>query len=812
MRVPIKWLSEYVTLSLPIADIAHRLTMAGLEVTGIERTGEEWDGIVVGHVVEVKKHPDADRLTLVSVDIGEEIFEVVCGAPNVARGQNIAYAKLGARLHFSGGARTGEKKKLKKAKIRGVESRGMVCSERELGLSDEHEGILVLSESAEKGQPLVDVLGDTVLDMDMKPNRADGLSVVGVARDVAALTGESLREPNFSFDALGGAIEGRASVEIQDPDLCARFTLAIIENININIDIGPSPAWMQEALLGAGMRPISKVVDITNYVMLELGQPIHAFDYDKVREHRIIVRRARQGEKLTTLDGKERTFTSEQLLITDPSGPIAVAGVMGGLDTEVTDETKTILLEVANFDPVNIRRTAMALKLPSEASRRFAWGIAPELAPIASRRVTKFLVELAGGKACEGLVDAYPRPSQPVTVSLPQKRIPQVLGIDPPEETIVSSLEALGFGVVFRNGGFDVEVPYWRRDVRCPDDVVEEVARMVGYETIPAAPLAGRVPPGVPQPVRELRERIQDVLVGAGMQEVITYPLTSMEVLARVVSPETLEAVVPLAVVNPLNVGEERMRTSLRASMLACVARNLRVTKEHLAFFEAARVYTPTTPTGPTEDALPRESEHVVGAVTGARLDRFGNTTDDHVDFFDAKAYIERLFDRLSVGVSFGATEDYGLLSGRIAEIRVADTVVGVVGQVHPKTAQAFGLGQDVYLLEVRLDELLPHVPPLAHYLPFSKYPAVVEDLAVVVDREQTAATVLAEIIAHPLVANARVFDEYTGEQVPVGKKSLAFAVSYQAPDRTLTDADVAKARERIVSRLRGRCGAELRS
>lgn len=799
MRVPIKWLSEYVTLTLPIADIAHRLTMAGLEVTGIERTGEEWDGVVVGHVLEVKKHPDADRLSLVSVDIGEATFEVVCGAPNVAAGQNIAYAKLGARLVD---AHTGEKKKLKKAKIRGVVSTGMVCSERELGLSDEHEGILVLSASTEKGQPLGDVFGDTVLDIDMKPNRADGLSVLGVARDVAALTGESLREPDFSFEALGGSIEGRASVEIQDPDLCARFTLAIIENI----EIGPSPAWMQEALLGAGMRPISNVVDITNYVMLELGQPIHAFDYDKIRDHSIIVRRARAGEKLTTLDGKERTLTPEQLLVTDPSGPIAVAGVMGGLDTEVSDDTKTILLEVANFDPVNIRRTAMGLKLPSEASRRFAWGIAPELAPLTSRRATKFLVELAGGKACEGLVDAYPKPSQPVTIALQKKRIPQVLGIDPPEEKIVSSLEALGFGVASRNDGFDVDVPYWRRDVRCGDDVVEEIARMVGYETIPAEPLAGRVPPGVPQPIRELRERIRDILVDSGMQEVITYPLTSMDVLERVVSPETLARVQPLAVINPLNVGEERMRTSLRASMLASVARNLRVTKQRLSFFEAARVYTPT------EEALPRESEHVVGAVTGARLDRFGNTTDEHVDFFDAKAYVERLFERLSVSASFGATEQYGLLSGRTAEIRVGDTIVGVVGQVHPKTAQAFGLGQDVYLLEVTLDELVPLVPPVAHYRPFSKYPAMVEDLAVVVDREQTAATILAEITGHPLVANARVFDEYTGEQVPEGKKSLAVAVSYQAPDRTLTDSDVAKARERIVSRLRARCGAELRS
>jgi phenylalanyl-tRNA synthetase beta chain len=799
MRVPIKWLREYVALTLPVEEIAQRLTMAGLEVTGIERTGEEWDDVVVGHVLQVNKHPDADRLSLVVVDAGDETFEVVCGAPNVAAGQKIAYAKLGARLRD---ARTGERKKLKKAKIRGMVSTGMVCSERELGLSDEHEGILVLPESAEKGRPLGEVLGDTVLDIDMKPNRADGLSVLGVARDVAALTGQSLREPDVGFEALGGEIEDRASVEIRDPELCARFTLAVIENI----EIGPSPAWMQEALIGAGMRPISNVVDITNYVMLELGQPIHAFDYDKVVDHEIIVRRAKEGETLTTLDGKQRSFTSEQLLITDPSGPIAVAGVMGGLATEVTDTTKTILLEVANFDPVCVRRTAMALKLQSEASKRFAWGIAPELAPITSRRATKFLVELASGKAAKGLVDAYPSPLSPVSVALAKKRVPQVLGIDPSEQTVVSSLEALGFGVASKNGIFDVEVPYWRRDVQCPDDVVEEIARMVGYESIPAAPLAGRVPPGVPQPIRELREASRDILVGAGMQEVITYPLTSMEVLGHVVDSGHLDNVAPLAVINPLNVGEERLRTTLRASMLQCVARNVRNSKGPLALFECARVYTATS------EVLPRESEHIAGAVTGARLDRFGKPTDALMDFFDAKAYVERLFERLSVPVTFHAIEEYGLLSGRTAEIRVADDSVGILGQAHPQTADAFGLAQHVYLFEVRLDELLPHVPPLAHYRSFSRYPAVVEDLAVVIDREQTADSILSEILAHPLVASARVFDEYSGEQVPEGKKSLAFAVSYQAPDRTLTDVDVAKARDKIVSRLKARCQAELRS
>ena len=801
MRVPIKWLSEYVTVTLPVKEVAQRLTMAGLEVTGIERTGSDWEDVVIGHVVDVQKHPDADRLTLVTVDIGgDDTFEVVCGAPNIAKGQYIAYAKLGARLID---ARTGEKKKLKKAKIRGVVSRGMVCSERELGLSDEHEGILVVTSAiAERGKPLAEVLGDTVLDIDMKPNRADGLSVVGVARDVAALTGETLREPDFEFEASGELVVGRARVDIHDPALCGRFTLAIIEDIKI----GPSPAWMQEALLGAGMRPINNVVDITNYVMLELGQPIHAFDYDTVAEHHIIVRRAKDGEKLTTLDGKERVFTSERLLITDPTGAIAVAGVMGGLATEVTDKTKTILLEVANFNPVNIRRTAMALKLPSEASRRFAWGIAPELAPMASRRVTKFLVELAGGKAGEGLVDAYPVISAPAHVSLARKRIPQVLGIDPSEGEIVSALEALGFSVECKTERFEIGVPYWRRDVLGPDDVVEEVARMVGYEMIPAAPLAGRVPPGIPQPTRELRERARDILVGAGMQEVITYPLTSLAVLGRVVEAKALEKSPPLAVVNPLNVGQERMRTSLRASLLETLARNLRVTKERVALFEAARVYTPTS------DALPNEEEQIVGVVTGSRLDRFGSPTEEELDFYDAKAYAARLFERLSVAASFSAYEDYGLLSGRTARIEVSGKEVGVVGQVHPRTAKEFGLEKNVYLFEIRIADLLDHVPPVTTMQALSRYPAVVEDLAVVVDRSEPAASVLTKIEGHPLVASAHVFDEYVGSQVPEGRKSLAISVSYQAFDRTLTDRDVAKARDKIVARLRAHCAAELRS
>ncbi len=793
MRVPLKWLREYVEVSLPLKEVAHRLTMAGLEVTGIERTGSDWESVVVGEVIAVRPHPDADRLRLVTVHDGRSRYEVVCGASNVAEGQKIAYASLGASLID---ASRGEPRKLKKAKIRGVVSEGMVCSERELGLSDEHEGILVLAAEAPVGRPLVEVLGDTVLVIDMKPNRADGLSILGVARDIAALTGPSVREPDSTFAAKGAAIEGRARAEIADPDLCPRFTLALIENIRI----GPSPSWMQERLLAAGMRPITNVVDVTNYVMLELGQPIHAFDYDRIASHHIIVRRARAGEKLTTLDGKERSFEKGELLITDPSGPIAVAGVMGGLATEVTDGTRNILLEVANFNPVSIRRTAAALKLPSEASRRFAWGVAPELAPIASRRATKLLVEHAGGIAADGLVDVYPLKSSPVTVSLPHGRLRQILGIDPPARTIVDSLEALGFEVTADGERFLVRVPYWRRDVQIPDDVVEEVARMIGYDRIPVEPLAGRVPPRVVQPLRELRERLKDWLVDAGMQEVITYPLTSLEVLARVV-----RNVDPLAVVNPLNVGQERLRTSLRASLLEVAARNLRLGRTTVAVFEAARVYLPSG--GP----LPEERERIVGIVSGPRLDRWGNPTAESVDFYDAKGYVQQVLDRSGIEASCAATEEYGLLSGRSAELRAGTSSVGVLGQVHPKTAEAFGIAEEVFLFEIRLEDLLPHVKPVPHYRALAKFPAVVEDLAVIVSRDIEASSLVEEILAHPLASSASVFDEYQGEPIPEGKKSLAVSISYQAPDRTLTDADVKRAREKIVSRLSAKFGAELR-
>ena len=800
MRVSLKWLSDYVDLHLPAEEIARRLTMAGLEVEAIERTGGTWQNVFVGLVTAVEPHPNADRLRLATVELGGERHTVVCGAPNVAEGQKVAFAKVGARL-LDG--HTGKPMALKAATIRGVESAGMVCSEKELGLSEEHTGILVLEPDAPLGAPLADYLGDAILHIDMKPNRADGLSMLGIAREVAALTGESAREPDVTFEEVGRPISGLVAVTIEDADLCGRYVATLIAGLSV----GPSPRWMQERLSAGGMRPINNVVDVTNYVMLELGQPLHAFDYDTISAHHVIVRRARPGERMRTLDGVERTFGPEHLLIADPSGPIAVAGVMGGEHTEVTERTTRVLLESATFNPVSIRRTALALRAQSEASRRFAWGLPADLAMIASRRATKLLVEVCGGEAAAGTIDVYPRKEKVVRIEVTRRRLSQVLGVDLPTSKVREALTALGFSARWvPPDRYVVRVPYWRRDVRIPDDVAEEVARVVGYDQIPTEPIMGAIPPRIEQPVRDLRDRVQDLLTAAGMQEIMTYPLTSVATMLKVTPEDWLADHPPVAVANPLNAGEERLRVSLRAAVLQAAATNARIEDGVVALFETARVFLPE------DGRQPIEQERVTGVITGRRPDRWGRPSDESVDFFDAKALTQALFDGLGIPVEYVAAEAYGLLPGRTAELRAGGVRVGVMGQVHPQTAAAFDLDRDAYLFDVCLDDLLPLLPGVRAYRPVPRFPAVEEDLAVVVDRDTTAAQVQAILAGHPLVASATPFDEYTGPPVPEGKKSLAFSLRYQAPDRTLSDGEVARVRESLIGRLRRELGAEPRA
>jgi phenylalanyl-tRNA synthetase beta chain len=798
MRVSLRWLSEYVDIDLLPKELAHRLTMAGQEVDHVERVGGDWDGIFVALVTKVEQHPNADRLKLATVDVAGEQMTVVCGAPNVAEGQKVAFGKVGAHIINPS---TREQVTLTPATIRGVESAGMVLSERELGISDEHVGILVLDEDAPIGKPLQEYMGDTVFDVAVTPNRGDCLSMIGIAREVAALTGRKVRYPDDTYEETEGPVSDRVSVEIADDDLCSRYVATLIEDVKL----GDSPPWMQERLIAAGMRPINNIVDITNYVMLELGQPLHAFDYKLLNGGKIVVRRALPGEKMTTLDGTEHELLPDMLVIADTSEGVALAGVMGGANSEVRDDTRTILLESANFNAGSIRRTSVRLKARSEASSRFEKGLSPELSMIASRRATKLMVEIAGGRAVKGCVDVYPRKAQPAVVRVPKRRLRTILGLDLPEEQVRVVLEGLAFGCKPESAEYIVEVPYWRMDVRIADDVVEEVARMIGYDELPLTNLRGEVPPWIPQPLRELRERTRDLLSASGMQEVITYSLTTLEALRQVVPSELLAEEPPLRVINSLSSQHEYLRTTLRGCLLQILADNQRYAEGQIALFEAARVYLPRG------SDLPLEEEHATGVIGGKREDRWGHATDEAVDFYDAKGYVEALLSGLGVEGEFVSADVFGMVPGKAAEIVVGGDIVAIVGQMHPRVAAAFDVEGDAYLFEIVLDRLLPHVSGQRGYEAVSRFPPVVQDIALIVDEGVPAGTIKATIEKAPLVREARLFDYYTGEQVGTGKKSLAFEVTYQSLDHTLTDEEVARAQRGIVGRLKNEVGAELR-
>jgi phenylalanyl-tRNA synthetase beta chain len=825
MRVPLSWLKDYVELLLPVEELAERLTLAGLEVGAVEQVGRGWDRerILVGEVVAVHPHPNADRLVLVDVEYGQaEAERCVTGAPNLFpyKGAGpvrlkVAFALEGAEL-FDGYKEGFVKTRLKPTKIRGVPSRAMVCSEKELGLSEEHEGILFLPDDAPVGVPLADYLGDTVLDLDLTPNLARCFSLVGVAREVAALTGAMLRYPDSGWRAEGSPASDLARVEIQDPDLCARYIAAIIRDV----EIAPSPPWMQERLRRAGMRPISNVVDITNYVMLEWGQPLHAFDYDKLVARAgggrptIIVRRARPGETMTTLDGVERVFGGEALLICDTAGPIAVAGVMGGLETEIDEHTRHILLESANFDFLSVRRTTQELKLPSEASLRFGKGIHPALAEPAARRASEWMRLLGGGTIAEGLVDAYPRPSAAVMLDLPLREVERSLGVQLSREEVVRILESLEFRCEPEaEQALRVTVPEHRLDCQYAADLIEEIARIYGYDRIPVTEMADRLPPQRANRDLELEEEVRDLLVACGLQEIVTYSLTSLE---REAALRPGGSVADLAVdgyvviTNPITQDRSVMRRSLLSTGLEVVAANLRF-RNRVEVFEIGKVFLQDR-----DRELPEEPRRLSIVMTGSRAERHWLAQGGHdLDFFDVKGVVERLLRRLQMhGVQFEAGQHPTFQPGRTARLRLGERDLGAVGEVHPAVRQAWELGERrVAAADLDLEALLALAPATRFVEPISAYPAVLQDIAVIVDEEVPASRV-GELLAEAggfLLKGVQLFDVYRGDPVPPGRKSLAFGLTFQAPDKTLSDKIVGRQVERIVSLLKEALGAELR-
>ncbi len=803
MKVSLKWLADYVAIGLPPKELAHLLTMSGTEVGGIEQRGNGWPGIIVARVTSLDPHPTTESLALATIELPSGSITVVTGARNLRVGDRVSYAPVGARLMD---AQTGREMVVEAARIRGVESRGVLCSEKELGLSDAHEGVLILPDEAEVGQPLAAVLGDTILDLEITPNRPDCLGMLGIAREVAALIEQPLRLPDLAYREEGPDVTGQAQVEILAPDLCPRYSASVIHGVTV----GPSPSWLQARLMAGGVRPINNIVDITNYVMLEYGQPLHAFDFDTLLGQRIVVRQSRPRESLRTLDGVSRPLAPGMLVIADAERPVALAGIMGGSETEVTGGTRNVLLESANFNPISIRRSSRALRLRTEASVRFDKGLAPAMAILALRRATKLILEVCGGRASRGVLDVYPTPREANELRLTSSEVRRVLGVELTLVQMRSVLGRLGFECREDGQALLVRSPEHRSDIRIPADLAEEVARLIGYDTIPTTTMAGHLPEHPPQPMRGLIERLKDLLVACGLQEVITYSLVGRGLLGKMAAgsePGPLDA---LRLANPMTPEQEMLRTSLLPSLLECVVSNLRPDEPGLRLFEIGRIYLPR------QADLPHEREMLVIAMAGPKWQRQWNEPTAELDFYDLKGVAEEMLDRLNLrGTRFNRVTDQNAFHpGRTASIEWKDQRLGVMGELHPSVARNFEVRVPVFLAEFDLERLLSVVgEDLLRIEPPPRFPSVRRDLALVVE-EGVPVSELLDVIRRAggsLLAEVELFDLFRGRGLPPGHKSCGVALIFRSPERTLTDAEVADAEVHILEQLAAIIGAGLR-
>jgi phenylalanyl-tRNA synthetase beta chain len=866
IKAPLSWLREYVDIDVPVEDLARRLTLAGIEVEHVTTIGSEWDNIFTGHVTHMERHPNADRLNLVTVSYGEgRHITVVTGAPNIEEGQKVVLGLVGCK-YIDQHVTPPKTATLKPAKIRGVQTEGMVMSEAELGLSEEHEGIIVLDPSTPVGIPARELLGDTILHIEVTPNMGRILSMVGIAREIAALFGGEVRYPSTEWHAEGPPASGLVEIEIRDPDLCARYTGGVITGVTI----GPSPAWMQRRLSMAGMRPVNNIVDITNYVMLEMGQPLHAFDYHAVEGRKIVVRRAREGEHIVTLDHEERKLDGNMLAICDVAKPVAIAGVMGGADSEIgTEGTADVLLESAHFEPLSVRRTARLLRLPSEASYRFERYVDPNLTVPAMKRAAELMRQLAGGRICEGYVDAYPRPRVPGHIHFYTEEVTRLLGIQVPPSEIAEMLRRLEFKVEVPENidavGFDttmpIEVPTYRNDVTLPADIVEEVARMVGYDRIPETLLEGGLPPQERNRTRETAEDIRDLVATCGFDEVMTYSVSYSEDLHKLARWESdaggsedrplvrsWDPERPLVtLVNPVSQKQDVMRPTLMANLLNTLRQNLKMLGDDpVRIFELGRVFLTRTDEevqariaeieremesyprmktwgpAPGEERLPIEQRRLTGLMSGFRFIRTryhmsGDGEEAMLSFFDAKGVVEEIVRRLHIAnVEWLPVHAPLYHPGRVALVRAGGVDLGVVGELHPQVTEdweipagrvaAFDLDAEV-LVKLAIESSY-------RAQAISPYQPVHQDMAFVVSNEVPAGKLADAIVraGGAAVEEAYLFDIYTGPPVPEGSRSLAYAVTFSSLDKPLTEEEVARLRGRIERTVERELGAKLRT
>ncbi len=803
MIVTYNWLKEFVDFDLSPEDLAHRLTMVGLEVDSMEKIGEGFDSVVVARLVAVEPHPEADRLTVCKVDNGAETVQVVCGATNHRAGDLVALAQVGSVLPGDF--------KIKKSKIRGRESMGMLCSEKELGLAEESAGIMILPPQLTVGVPVFEALGlkDVRFELGLTPNRADCLSVVGVAREVGAMVGRPVRLPPHAVTEEGEAAEALTSVTIEEPELCPRYAARLIRGVRI----GPSPDWLVRRLESVGMRSISNVVDVTNLVLMELGHPLHAFDFSLLREGRIVVRRASEGEVFTTLDSQQRPLKSGDLIIADGEGAVALAGIMGGENSEIGAETVDILLESAYFHPPAIRRTSKRLGIHTESSHRFERGADVNMVPVALDRAASLIVELAGGRVAKGRIDAYPRPLPDRRLTLSASRNEEILGLSVEQTEIIRLLRSIGLEAVpaeTRPDIVQVTVPSWRQDLEREIDLIEEIARLNGYDCIPVTmPVSRTICHRSPDHQR-FSSRVRDFMASSGFSEVINYSFVSSGAWDRIgLSPQDSRRRT-VRVLNPLTEEQSVMRTTLVASLLENVARNLAYRSRDLRLFELRPVFSPED-----GEELPREKQRLTAVMCGRREPEGWTQAKEAVDFFDIKGVLESLFENLRITrVKWETSQIEPFLHpGKSSRLLRGDVVLGSVGEVHPKVLERFDIDQPLYLLDLDLEAAFASGADASTFRALSRFPDVYRDSAFLLDDEVPAEQVFAAIekARGKEVEDVVLFDFYKGAGIPEGKKSLAVRVRYRSSERTLTDEEINRLHGRIVQALIREAGAQIR-
>lgn len=810
MQVSIKWLHDYIDFNESAEELADKLTMAGIPVENVIRADEGLDKVVTGRIESIVPHPDSDHMVITQMNVGlAENVQIVTGAQNVREGQIVPVAMIGANLPNG--------MKISKGKLRGVASNGMLCSAQELKLDltklpeEQKTGIYILPEDTAIGIPAKEVLGldDVVLEFELTANRGDCFSVWGLVREVAVITGNTPKWPEIKVDENEPEnTSDMVSVKIEAPELCYRFSSRVLKNVKI----GPSPEWMQQRLEGAGIRAINNVVDVTNFVMVELGQPMHAYDYDQVAGHTLIARKAVAGENLHTLDDSSRLAKGEELVIADSEKPAGLAGVMGGLESEVTENTTTVILEAAAFNGPSIRRTSRSCGLHSEASGRFERGVDVTETQRALNRAAQLLQEMGACTVTKGIVDVYPEPKQPVSVYFTAEQINNRLGTDIPAEKMVEILESLCFGVTAEGEGYRVSVPSWRNDVTFMEDLSEEIARIYGFDNIHAGKPQGCMVQGRQSERQEFIDMSRLCLSYMGMSEELSFSFTSPDMLDKMNLPADHELRKAIPIMNPLTDEYPLVRTSLIASVLENAVRNISRKNEDLKLFDIAPVFYPKQL--PLTE-LPIESVKIAGLMCGRRYPLgWNNDNNAQIDFYDAKGIVEEYLDKITVNrYTVEAGEHYAMHPGKTALFKKGKEVIAAVGELHPKIAENMGITKKCYIFDMDVDVLMKYMSKKITIEQLPKFPGITRDLAMLVDVNVTEAEIERVISknAGNLFKGVTLFDVYTGKQVEEGKKSIAFTMQFQSNERTLTDKEVDEAFQNILAAVQKEFNAELR-